>query len=112
MKEQKEVRESTKPKIGTREYLNKRCWLARNLKISPAQRCWYCVLTFRGCPLVPYLFLSLVFILGSLGILLITEGKISRPVVAIVLTIVFGYGYFSNRITERLIKANFLERKL
>ena len=99
-------------KIGSKEYLNENCWLARNLRIPPAKRCWYCVLTFRNCPIVQYLIPTIIFLFGSLAVLFLIEGEVSKPVLVIILIIVFGYGWFANYSTEKLIKANFQERKL
>jgi len=44
--------------------------------------------------------------------LFLIEGEVSKPVLVIILIIVFGYGWFANYSTEKLIKANFQERKL
>ena len=98
-------------KIGEPGYLNKNCWSVKTLNYSPAKRCQYCSLKFHHCLFFQYLIVSslLVFFLFTLSFLI--EGKISQLVAISIFTLVIVYGYFFNKSTEKIIKANFVQRK-
>lgn len=106
------MKELLPPKIGTKDYVNENCWLVKNLRISPAKRCWYCMLHFHDCPFLLYLIVTLILLFVSFIFLFFTKGEISKPVLINILIVVFAFGYFFNRTTEKLIEANFQERKL
>jgi len=109
------MEESEKPlskRIGQPDYVNENCWLAMTLGYPPAKRCWYCELKFRHCPFTQYLGMSLVLTLASFGILYLSSGKITRADVFVVFVLVLSYGYFSTISTEKIIEANFAERKI
>jgi len=98
-------------KIGSQKYVNRNCWLTKNLGSPATERCRYCTLRFRNCPIVQYTTAFLVLTLITLGVLIVFEGRISKPILIAILLIVSGCAYLSNRITSELIKANFLEKK-
>ena len=100
-----------KGRIGESEYLNKNCWLAKTLNYSPTKRCQYCELKFRHCLFFQYLIITL-FLVSFLFILsFLIEGKISRLVIVSIFVLVIIYGYFFNKSTEKIIRANFIEKK-
>ncbi|MDP2967151.1 MAG: HAMP domain-containing sensor histidine kinase [bacterium] len=98
-------------KIGKPEYINENCWLVKTLNYSPAKRCQYCELKFHHCLFFQYLIISLILILFLLTLSFLIEGKISKLVVISVFVLVIIYGYFFNKSTEKIIKANFAQRK-
>jgi len=100
-----------KAEIGGPGYLNKSCWLVRNLRYLPYKRCQYCELKFRNCLFLQYQIISLILILFLLTLSLLIEGRILELVVISVFTLVFFYGYFFNKSTDKIIQANFTERK-
>ncbi len=100
-----------KEKIGKPEYINKNCWLVKSLNYSPAKRCQYCELKFHNCLFFQYLIISLVLILFLLTLSFLIEGEISKLVIISIFVLVITYGYFFNKSTEKIIKANFAQRK-
>ena len=102
---------SQKIKIGQPGYLNENCWLVRNLNYAPYKRCQYCELKFRKCLFFQYLTVSLILILFLFALSFFIEGKISKLVVISIFVFVIIYGYFFNRSTEKIIEANFAQRK-
>lgn len=100
-----------KIKIGESTYLNKNCWLVNNLKSPPYNRCRYCRFKFRQCLFLHYQVISIVLIVAFLSILLSTEGRISISAIISIFTLVIIYGYFFNKSTETIIKANFAEKE-
>lgn len=100
-----------KKKIGGSNYLNKNCWLIRNLNYSPYKRCQYCELKFRNCLFLQYQTVSLFLVLLFFSLFLLIEKKLSILAIITVFTSIIVYGYFFNRSTERIIKANFFLNK-
>ena len=100
-----------KIEIGKLGYLNENCWLAKNLNYAPYKRCQYCELKFRNCLFLHYQIVSLILILFFLTLSFLIEGENSKLVIISVFTLVIVYGYFFNRCTEKIIKANFAQRK-
>ena len=100
-----------KIKIGKFGYLNKNCWLAKILNYTPYKRCQYCELKFRNCPFLHYQIISLILILFFPALSFLIVGKISKLVIISVFTLVIVYGYFFNKSTDKIIKANFAQRK-
>ena len=98
-------------KIGEAEFINKNCWLAENVGYSPSNRCRYCELKFHDCLFYRYLVISLTLILFLLVASFLIEGKISKLVIISIFVLVIVYGYFFDRSTENIIKANFAEKK-
>lgn len=105
---------SVKPQgkeIGSSGYINEHCWLAKNLGYPPAKRCQYCELNFRNCLFIQYLIISLISIVLVFTLSFLIEGKISKLVVTSFFALIFIYGYFFNRSTEKIIEAYFVQRK-
>ena len=97
-------------KIGTSDYVNHNCELAKTLTYSPVKRCWYCELKFRQCPIFQYLIFSLILIFFSFIISFFLEGEILNSIVISTLILVFVYGYFFIKSTEKIIEASFSEK--
>ena len=98
-------------KIGEQGYLNENCWLVKTLNYSPYKRCQYCELKFRYCLFFQYGIISLILVLFLLTLSFLIEGRILELVVISVFTLVIVYGYFFNKSTDKIIKANFAQRK-
>jgi len=107
----KEKNQNGKKKIGGSGYLNKNCWLVKNLNSAPYKRCQYCEFRFRHCLFLHYQIISLVLIISSFTLFFIAEGHLSTPVVISIFVLVIVYGYFFNRSTEKIVKASFDEKK-
>lgn len=97
--------------IGGSGYLNKNCWLVKNLNYSPYKRCQYCEYKFRHCLFLQYQAISLFLILLIFPLFLLIDKRISALVVITVFALIIIYGYFFNRSTEKIIKANFYQKK-
>jgi len=97
--------------LGKTGYINENCWLAKTLNYSPAKRCQYCELKFPNCLFFQYLIISLILILFLLALSFLIEGKISKLVIISIFVFVIIYGYFFNKSTEKIIEANFAQRK-
>ncbi|MDD4901880.1 MAG: HAMP domain-containing sensor histidine kinase [Patescibacteria group bacterium] len=108
MKKDKKIQ---REKIGGPGYINKNCWLAKTLNYSPYSRCQYCELEFRKCLFLQYQIISLALIGIFLILFFLTERKITALVIICVFTFVIVYGYVLNKSTDRIIKANFAQRK-
>ena len=100
-----------KEQIGQPEYVNKNCWLAKTLGYPPSKRCQYCESNFRNCLFSNYLIISLVLILFLITLSFLVEGKISNLLVISIFILIIVYGYFFNKSTEKIIEANFAQRK-
>ncbi len=105
------IKEFQSKKIGTPDYINENCWLAKTLNYSTAKRCWYCELKFRHCPFFQYLIVSLILIFLSFTLSFLMEGEVLKSVIITVFTLVIVYGYFFTKSTEKIIEANFAQRK-
>ncbi len=97
--------------IGGETYLNKNCWLVKNLNSLPYTRCQYCELRFRHCLFLQYQVISALLICFALALFYILDKKLSFAPIIIVFAIVIIYGYFFNKSTEKIIKSNFFEKK-
>lgn len=97
--------------VGRNCYLNKNCWLVKNLNNAPYERCQYCEFKFRNCLFLQYQIISVVLISISLGLFFLIDQKLSFLPVAIVFTLVIIYGFFFNKTTENIVKANFSLKK-
>ncbi|MBI4359458.1 MAG: hypothetical protein HY577_02670 [Candidatus Nealsonbacteria bacterium] len=106
-----EAKKTLSKRIGYPDYVDENCWLATTLGYPPAKRCWYCELRFRHCPFTQYLGVSLALTLISFLVLYLSRNTITRAEVFVVFILVLSYGYFSTRSTEKIIEANFAERK-
>lgn len=91
--------------------INKNCWLVKTLNDLPAKRCKYCRLKFRDCLFSQYILIS--FILAILFMILsyIFKGEISKLLIISLFTLILVYGYFFNKSTNEIIKANFNQKK-
>lgn len=96
---------------GEFSYLNKNCWLVRNLNYAPYKRCKYCEQKFRRCLFLQYQIVSLLLMFLTFSAFLLIEKKISSLLIITVFTFIIIYGYFFNRSTESIIKANFSQKK-
>ncbi|MFA5076116.1 MAG: hybrid sensor histidine kinase/response regulator [Patescibacteria group bacterium] len=94
-------------KIGGDDYRNNDCWLVKNLGYAPYRRCQYCEFKFRRCLFLQYQVISLFLIALAFILFILIEKRLSWLVVITVFILVIVYGYFFNRSTERIIKANF-----
>ncbi len=91
--------------------LNKNCWLVKSLNYVPYKRCQYCELKFHNCLFLHYQIISLVLISLVLISSFFIEGRVSGLLVISVFVLVIVYGYFFNKSTDKIIRANFNERK-
>lgn len=103
-KNQKEI-------IGRPEYVNKNCWMVRALNYSSSERCRYCEAKFSQCLFFQYLIISLILIVLIFASFFFIEGRISKLTIFSIFALVVAYGYFFSQSTERVIKANFAQRK-
>lgn len=100
-----------KKMIGGCNYLNKNCWLVKNLNYAPYKRCQYCELKFRHCLFLQYQVISLILLALSFSLFLIFEKRLPALVIIIIFGLVIIYGYFFNNSTEKIIKSNFNLKK-
>jgi len=107
----KEKKQTKQKKAGEGHYLNKKCWLVKNLNYPPYRRCQYCELKFYDCLFMRYQVISLVLGCFSFLLIYLFEKTVPAPVIIIVFTMVIVYGYYFNGSTEKIVKANFLEKK-
>jgi len=99
-------------RIGTVNYVNKNCFLAKTLNRPPTKHCRYCELKLSNCPFCQYLIVSLILIFFSLGLSSLIEGGILKPVIVITFVFLVIYGYLFIKITEKLIETKFAHRKV
>lgn len=92
-------------------YVNKNCWLAKNLGYPPSNRCKYCELRFRNCVFEQYLVITLILICALLCLAYLIEKNISKSLIISLFVLVISYGYFFNKSTEKIIISNFEEKK-
>ncbi|MFA6410671.1 MAG: HAMP domain-containing sensor histidine kinase [Candidatus Buchananbacteria bacterium] len=97
--------------VGQPGCLNKNCWLAKTLNHSPYSRCQYCELKFHQCIFLHYQIISIVLISLFLTLFFLIEGRVSELVIICIFTLVIVYGYFLNKSTDKIIKANFAQRE-
>lgn len=100
-----------KKTIGGYNYLNRNCWLVKNLNYAPYKRCQYCELKFRHCLFLQYQVISLILLALAFSLFLIFEKRLSALVIVVVFGLVIIYGYFFNNSTEKIIKSNFSLKK-
>jgi signal transduction histidine kinase len=100
-----------KIKPGEVECLNKNCWLVKSLDYAPYKRCQYCDLKFKNCMFLQYQIISVVLIVFFLVLSFLISGRIPELVIISVFTLAIVYGYFFNKSTDKIIKANFSERR-
>jgi len=98
-------------KLEELKCFNKNCWLVRNLNYDPYKRCQYCELKFPQCMFLRYQIISLFLIIFILTLSYLIERRISELLIISVFTLIIIYGYFFNKSTDEIIKANFAERK-
>ncbi|MDD3190229.1 MAG: HAMP domain-containing sensor histidine kinase [Candidatus Pacebacteria bacterium] len=107
-KEKKRIR---RKEAGGSYYLNKKCWLVKNLDHPPYKRCQYCELRFHDCLFMRYQVISLVLGCFSFLLIYLFERTIPFYAIVIIFTMVIVYGYYFNSSTEKIVKSNFLEKK-
>lgn len=100
-----------KKEIGENYYLNKNCWLVRNLKYAPYKRCRYCEFRFHECLFLKFQVISFVLIILSFSLFFILEKRLSILAIVTVFSFVVAYGYFFNESTEKIIRSNFSLKK-
>ncbi len=100
-----------KKEIGGRNYLNKNCWLVKNLNYAPYKRCQYCEFKFHHCLFLQYQVISLILLALSFTLFLIFEKGLSTLTIIVVFSLIIVYGYFFNSSTEKIIKSNFILKK-
>jgi len=98
-------------KVGNTGCVNKNCWLAKTLNYPPYDRCQYCESKFHHCLFLHYQVISLVLITFFLVLFFLVEGRISELVIGCIFTLVIIYGYFINKSTEKIVKANFSQKE-
>jgi len=98
-------------KLGEPGYVNKNCWLARNVNGPPTKRCQYCEIRFQNCMFSRYLLVSLVLVLILLGLSYAMERNISKPVIVSIFLLIIVYGYFFDKSTEKIIEASFAQKQ-
>jgi len=91
--------------------LNQNCWLVKNLGYAPYRRCQYCDFKFRNCLFLHYQIVSAILIVLSFSAFLLVEGKLSVLAIISIFVLVIVYGYFFNKSTEKIVQANFAQRK-
>ncbi len=97
--------------VGGCNYLNKNCWLVKNLNYAPYKRCQYCEFKFRHCLFLQYQVISLVLLFLSFSLFLLFERKLPLLTIIVIFTLIIVYGYFFNSSTEKIIKSNFSLKK-
>ena len=100
-----------KREIGGCSYLNKNCWLVKNLNYAPYRRCQYCEIKFRHCLFLQYQVISLFLLLLSFSLFLLLEKRLSLLAIIVIFALITVYGYFFNNSTEKIIKSNFSLKK-
>jgi signal transduction histidine kinase len=98
-------------KLGEFGYVNQNCWLAKSLGYPPTKRCQYCQSRFGECLFTRYLIVSIVLIAIIVFAVYILEGLVSKGVIISVFALVIVYGYFFDKSTEKIIEANFEQKK-
>lgn len=98
-------------KVGEIGYVNKNCWLARNLGYPPTKHCQFCQLKFNNCLFFRYSAISLALVFVIFSVAYIMDGSISRLLIISVFTIIIVYGYYFDKSTESIIEANFAQKK-
>jgi signal transduction histidine kinase len=105
------VKPQVETKVGDAGYINKDCWLAKNLNYPPSSRCQSCESKFYNCLFFHYLIVSLILVIVIFALFFFIEGKISKLVIISVFLLILIYGYFFNKNTEKIIQANFAQKK-
>lgn len=101
-----------KGEIGTQDYLNENCWLAKTLNYSPFKRCFYCQFAFGNCPFLHFsIIICLILIPFFLIYSFLLEGKASKALIFSLFVSILSYGYFFTKSTEKLIEISFREKK-
>ena len=90
---------------------NKNCWLVNALGYAPYGRCQFCDLKFRNCLFLHYQIISIVLIIIFFGASFLIYGRVSELVIISVFILSVVYGYFFNKSTDKIIRANFSEKK-
>ncbi|MCX6720107.1 MAG: HAMP domain-containing sensor histidine kinase [Candidatus Staskawiczbacteria bacterium] len=101
----------TEKKLGDSGYVNKNCWLARNLGYPPSKHCQYCELQFTNCLFFRYLIVSSILVAALVLASFFVEGGISKVFIVSVFVLVITYGYFFDKSTQKIIESSFAQRK-
>ncbi|MFA6375819.1 MAG: HAMP domain-containing sensor histidine kinase [Candidatus Paceibacterota bacterium] len=100
-----------KYKVGDSGYINNNCWIVNNLGTNPYKRCQYCESKFHDCMFLHYQLISLALIAFFFASVFLIDGKISQMIGIPIFVLVVVYGYFFNKSTDKIIKANFTQKK-
>ncbi len=98
-------------KLGDSGYINKNCWLAKNLGYPPSTHCQYCELKLGNCLFSRYLVVSLVLVIFVFTLSFFVEKSISKSLIVSVFTLVIAYGYYFDKSTRKIVEASFAQRK-
>ena len=100
-----------KKEIGESSYLNKNCWLVKNLNYAPYKRCQYCESKFNKCLFMQYQLISFILIVLSFSLFLFAEKRLSAVAIITVFLFVIVFGYYFNTSTEKIIRSIFSLKK-
>ncbi len=87
---------------GSPNYVNPNCWVARSIESPPWQRCRYCQIGFKSCPM--FKFLLLIIFLGMASLLfsfmanrdIFWEASESLILALVFMSVAFGYLFNKN----------------
>lgn len=100
-----------KTEVGESNYLNKNCWLVKNLNYAPYKRCQYCESKFDKCLFMQYQVISFILIVLSFSLFLFVERRLSFVAIVMVFLFVVVFGYYFNSSTEKIIRSIFSIKK-
>ncbi|MCX6720512.1 MAG: HAMP domain-containing sensor histidine kinase [Candidatus Staskawiczbacteria bacterium] len=106
-----EIISKKQAKVGEAGYINQNCWLARNLGYPPTKHCQFCQLKFNDCLFFRYSAISLALVAIIFTVAFFVNGGVSRLLIISVFTIIIIYGYYFDKSTEKIIEANFAQKK-
>ncbi len=89
-------------KQGNPNYVNQNCWVAKSIGTPPWQRCRYCQLRFKNCPMCKFLLLTVS--LGAVSLLfafvanrnIFWEASESLILALVFMSVAFGYLFNKN----------------
>lgn len=110
--ENKDQKQNEQKLVGDNCYLNKNCWLVKNLNYSPYKRCQYCDFKFHKCLFLHYQVISLALITLCISLFWIFDKRVSTISIVVIFILVIVYGYFFNNSTEKIVRASFFEKKM
>ena len=103
-------------KLGNSNYINPNCWVAVTINGPPYERCRYCIKSYKQCPIFRYIIISLGLVsLSLVGIFFIERelwGSFFKIILFSDFIFVIVYGYFYNKVTVEVIKAEYEAKKI